>query len=167
MAGSWMIPATIGILGLMMGSKLVAQPPIGTAENDPRYGLLSPIPDHGGVPPIVDLLTSPAEGQIASRARSRQFTGQIRAIRRDYLGKIRVLQTRAQGIAQLREFTDPAAFMPLIRELTGEADDARLALLDHFATLGAPGQAALACPDRRPWRGWPSTITIRRFATRR
>ena len=67
----------------MMGSNVVAQPLIETAEDDPRYGILSPIPDHGGVRPIVDLLTSPTQGQIANRALSRQFTRQIRAIRHE------------------------------------------------------------------------------------
>ena len=144
MAGSWVTSATVvGMLG-WMGSGLVAQTETGSADHDPRYGILSPIPDRGGVPPIVDMLTSPSEGQLAFRARSRQFTQQIRAIRHKYLGKIRVLSLRAQGLAQLREFTDPAALMPLIRELTGEADDVRLGVLDHFAALGDDGQAALA-----------------------
>ncbi len=143
MARSWVTFATVvGMLGLM-GSGLVAQPEPGAADRDPRYGILSPIPDRGGVPPIVDMLTRPSEGQLALQARSRQFTRQIRAIRHEYLGKIKVPPVRAQGLAQLREFTDPTAFMPLIRELTGEADDVRLGLLDHFATLGDDGQAAL------------------------
>ncbi len=143
MAGSWVTFATVvGMLGFM-GSGLVAQTDTWSADHDPRYGILSPIPDRGGVPPIVDMLTRPSEGQLALRARSRQFTQQIRAIRHEYLGKIRVLPVRTQGLAQLREFTDPAAFMPLIRELTGEADDVRLGLLDHFATLGDDAQAAL------------------------
>ena len=143
MAGSWVTSATVvGMLG-WMGSGLVAQSETGAADHDPRYGILSPIPDRGGVPPIVDMLTSPSEGQLAFRARSRQFTQQIRAIRHEYLGKIRVPPVRAQGLAQLREFTDTAAFMPLIRELRGEADDVRLGLADHFATLGDDGQAAL------------------------
>ena len=143
MAGSWVTVATVvGMFGFM-GSGIVDQTDTAAAQHDPRYGILSPIPDRGGVPPIVDMLTSPSEGQLALRARSRQFTRQIRAIRHKYLGKIRVPPVRAQGLAQLREFTDPAAFMPLIRELTAEADDARLGLLDHFATLGDDGQAAL------------------------
>ncbi len=144
MAGSWVTFATVvGMLGLM-GSGLVAQTDTAAAQHDPRYGILSPIPDRGPVPPIVDMLTRPSEGQLAFRARSRQFTRQIRAIRHEYLGKVKVPPVRAQGLAELREFTDPAAFMPLIRELTGEADDVRLGLLDHFATLGDDGQAALA-----------------------
>ena len=143
MAGSWITFATvIGMLGLL-GSGLGAQTDTAPAEHDPRYGILSPIPDRGGVPPIVDMLTTPSEGQLALRARSRQFTRQIRAIRHKYLGKIKVPSLRAQGLAQLWEFTDPAAFMPLIRELTGETDDVRLGLLDHFATLGDDAQAAL------------------------
>ena len=142
MTGSWVTFATVvGMLGFM-GSDLVAQTDTAAAQHDPRYGILSPIPDRGSVPPIVDMLTRPTEGQLALRARSRQFTQQIRAIRHEYLGKIRVLPVRAQGLAELWEFTDPAAFMPLIRELTGEADDVRLGLLDHFATLGDDAQAA-------------------------
>ncbi len=143
MAGSWVIFATVaGTIGFM-GSGLVAQTDTAAAPHDPRYGILSPIPDRGGVPPIVDMLTHPSDGQLALRARSRQFTQQIRAIRHEYLGKIKIPPIRAQGLAELREFTDPAAFMPLIRELTGEADDVRLGLLDHFATLGDDAQAAL------------------------
>ncbi len=143
MARSWVTFATVvGMLGFM-GAGLVAQSETGSADHDPRYGILSPIPDRGGVPPIVDMLTRPSQGQLAFRARSRQFTQQIRAIRHEYLGKIKVAPIRAQGLAELREFTDPAAFMPLIRELTGEADDVRLGLLDHFATLGDDAQAAL------------------------
>ena len=143
MAGSWVTVATVvGMLGLI-GSGLAAQSETGTVDPDPRYGILSPIPDRGGVPPIVDMLTRPSEGQLALRARSRQFTQQIRAIRHEYLGKIKVPPIRAEGLTQLREFTDPAAFMPLIRELTGEADDVRVGVLDHFATLGDDGQAAL------------------------
>ena len=143
MAGSWVTFATVvGMLGFM-GSDPVAQTETVSANDDPRYGILSPIPDRGGVPPIVEMLIRPSQGQLAMRARSRQFTQQIRAIRHEYLGRIKVLPVRAQGLAQLREFTDPAAFMPLIRELTREADDVRLGLLDHFATLGDDAHAAL------------------------
>jgi hypothetical protein len=74
----------------------------------------------------------------------RQYAKQIRVIRYKYLGRKKVESIRAEGIEQLREFTDPAAFRPLIEELAREADDVRLAMLDHFAEQGDTGQAALA-----------------------
>ncbi len=113
-------------------------------QADPRYGLLSPIPDRGGVPPIVDLLTAPSPDELASRAASRRYAEQIRAIRHRCLGDVRVEELRRRGIEELTRLTDPDAFMPLVEELARERDDVRLAILDHFASCGEPGQAALA-----------------------
>ncbi len=113
-------------------------------QNDPRYGLLTPLPETGGVPPIVELLDGPTAAELTHRARAREYATQIRLIRRKYLGRKRVEAIRAVGIEQLREFTDPAAFRPLIEELAREDDDVRLAMLDHFAEQGDVGQAALA-----------------------
>ncbi|MHC4109274.1 MAG: hypothetical protein ACYSTY_14435, partial [Planctomycetota bacterium] len=86
-------------------------------QKDPRYGLLTPLPETGGVPPIVELLHGPTAAELAHRARVRQYAKQIRVIRHKYLGRKKVESIRAEGIEQLREFTDPAAFRPLIEEL--------------------------------------------------
>jgi hypothetical protein len=113
-------------------------------QTDPRYGFLSPIPDHGAVPPIVEAALQTSRQELEFRARSREYTRQIRRIRHEYLGEVRVRELRDQGIAELRTLDDPAAFKPLIDELQREADDVRLAVLDHFAGRGDEGQAALA-----------------------
>ena len=96
-------------------------------QTDPRYGLLTPIPDRGAVPPIVELALTPTPETLAFRARSREYAMQIRRIRHKHLGTIRVDEIRAEGIARLRELTDSAAFQPLIDELVRDAPRQRSA----------------------------------------
>ena len=105
---------------------------------------LAPIPDRGGVPAIVEIATRSAADERDFRRHAREHATRIRRIRHEYLGGMRVQELRNQGIDELRTFTDPAAFQPLIEELAREKDDVRLALLEHFAGQGDDGQAALA-----------------------
>ncbi len=142
--------AVLSVLSLLSS----AAPPADTAEaqepqhdwtrNDPRDGLLTPIPDHGAVPPIIELAARQTEDELAFRKRSRGYAVEIRRIRHEYLGRMRVAELRERGIHELRSLTDPAAFMPLIEELSDQKDDVRLAVLDHFSAQGDDGQAALA-----------------------
>lgn len=113
-------------------------------QTDPRYGLLTPLPENGGLPPIVDMLYGPTPQELDFRARSRDYAKQIGLIRHKHFGDKRVPEIRQAGLEQLREFTDPAAFRPMFEELRREDDEIRLALLDHFASQGELGQAALA-----------------------
>ncbi len=117
---------------------------LGWSPDDPPQGMLSPIPNHGAVPPIVEPAERSGDEELAFRRRSRELAGQIRRIRHDYLGPTRADALRAHGIDELRMLTDPAAFIPLIEELADEQDDVRLAVLDHLAAQGDDGQAALA-----------------------
>ncbi len=112
--------------------------------NDPRYGLLTPLPESGGVPHIVELMNSPSDAVLAHRARERGYARQIRDIRRKHFGSMRKKEIREEGLHQLSEFIDPASFKPMIEELSEEKDDVREAMLDHFASSGENGQAALA-----------------------
>lgn len=105
---------------------------------------LPELPAKGQLPPTRNKISEPAEGDIAFSAKQRNFRKQIQKIRRKHFGKIRVAKIRQQGLEQIMEFTDPAAFEPLIKELAKEADDIRLALLDHFSQQGDYGQGALA-----------------------
>ena len=105
---------------------------------------LSPVPDVGGLPAIYSKDYEPTAEELKQRAVVRDYGRQIRLIRHKHFGEIKIEQVRAQGIAQLVEFTDPAAFAPLIEELAREKDDVKLALLDHFGRQGDQGQAALA-----------------------
>jgi hypothetical protein len=106
--------------------------------------MLTPLPEKGNVPPIAGMLDGQQADALTARAQIRQYAKQVRQIRQKCFGEIKVEKVRQQGIQQIREFTDPAAFQPLINELAHEKDDVRLALLDHFAAHGEPGQGALA-----------------------
>jgi hypothetical protein len=110
----------------------------------PPVGLLTPIPETGMVPPIVGMLGATPGDDLRQRAEVRGYARQIRQLRQKYLGDMKNPKMRLEGIAQIVEFTDPAAFLPLIEELREEKDDVRLALLDHFAKCGDEGQGALA-----------------------
>jgi hypothetical protein len=114
------------------------------APRQPPVGLLTPIPENGNLPPILGMLDGPSESELRFRAAARKYAQQINVIRHKYFGPVRVQRIRDEGISQLREFTDPASFRPLITELAGEQDDVRLALVDHFANQRDMGQAALA-----------------------
>jgi hypothetical protein len=135
----------IALLGLLViAGSVVTLADEPWTQTDPRYGLLTPIPDRGAVPPIVEMAQRPTQQELDFLARSRDFSQQIRRIRRKHLGAMRVQALRDEGIAQLVELEDPAAFKPLIEELQREKDDVRLAIFDHFANQGDEGQAALA-----------------------
>lgn len=110
----------------------------------PPAGLLTPIPETGNLPPILGMLDGPTDSELRFRAAARKYAQQIRLLRHKYLGQIKVPSIRAEGIAQISEFTDPASFRPLLTELADEKDDVRLAVLNHLDAQGAPGQAALA-----------------------
>ena len=51
---------------------------------------------------------------------------------------------RAEGIRELQSITAPEAFLPMIERFHDDEDDVRRAMLEHFATQGDEGQAALA-----------------------
>ncbi|MHC5112806.1 MAG: HEAT repeat domain-containing protein [Planctomycetota bacterium] len=132
------------ILALAPAGVALAPPPKSVIPKDPRFGLLTPIPDRGAVPPIVSLLNAPSENELAWRSRARNYEKQIRGIRRVHFGRVRSERLRTEGLELLREFTDPAAFRPMIEVTAGESDDVRLAVLDHLRDSGDEGQAGLA-----------------------
>jgi hypothetical protein len=118
----------------------------GTVNDEPAPaagGLLTPLPETG-IPPLVHLVPGQRAEDLARRAEIRQYAQQIRQIRHRYLGPNRSAQLRAEGLAQLKEFTDPAAMVPLVQELRGMDDEVQLAVLDHLAASGDAGQGALA-----------------------
>ncbi|MHC4303650.1 MAG: HEAT repeat domain-containing protein, partial [Planctomycetota bacterium] len=135
--------ALLGTLAVALAASAQTQDSSTWSQTDPRYGFLSPIPDHGAVPPIVQTALRPTRQELDFRARVRDYARQIRRVRHEYLGEVRVQALRDQGIAELLKLQDPAAFKPLIEELQREKDDVRLAVFDHLAALGDEGQAAL------------------------
>jgi len=133
------MPALVTIL-----LALAVPPPAAAPAGDAQpVRLLSPLPDHGAVPPTVELPVVSAEEHQAFTRRQQELAREIRRIRHEHFGTTKAPAVRAAGIAQLSAMSDPAAFGPMIAELAGEDDDVRLAVLDHLAGQGDPGQAAL------------------------
>ncbi len=126
-------------------------PKVSAVKHDPKTappraapaGLLTPIAANGGLPAIYSKMYDITAEELRARARGRGYAKQIALIRHKHFGDIKVQAIRTKGIDELRQFTDSAAFRPMIEELAREADDVRLAMLDHFAMQGAEGQAAL------------------------
>lgn len=113
-------------------------------QSDPGdIELLSPLPDNGTVPPIVQW-NPEYEQELAYRARVRGYERQFKIIRHKYFGNRKLPSLRQQGFDELTEFTDPAAFKPMVRVLAREKDDVRLAVLDHLAQQDEDGMAVLA-----------------------
>lgn len=134
-------PTTRSEPGQPSGASVTRVDPATQPDRVP-VGLLTPIPSTG-VPPIHSKMYDLTAEQIKVRANARNYARQINQIRHRHFGSIRATGVRQEGLTQLQEFTDPAAFRPMIEELTREADDVRLAMLDHFARQGEEGQAAL------------------------
>ena len=139
------------LLASVLAAALLASSPAGPAGEDDRAVppdlapiLLNPIPPTGAVPGMVRGNEGDRRDEHYWRARYRDYVKQIRIIERRYLGERKSDTLRAQGFDELREFTDPAAFLPMIEELQDQSDDVRLFVLDHFGTQGADGQGALA-----------------------
>ena len=106
--------------------------------------LRRPLPNRCGVPWMEGADPSLTAARLSGSVASRRAKDELRSIRRRWLGQRRDPEMRAEGIARLGEFTEPAALLPMHEVLREEEDDVRLAMLDHFASLGSPGQAALA-----------------------
>lgn len=133
----------------------VSEPDPALAD-DPRFGLLNPIPATGGVPPIVAMLDRPAELLRARQAVMDRYRTEFRRLRREHFGSIRAAEIRAAGCARLREYADTLAFPPMIEVMSTEGADVRAALLAHLETQGDVGQAAIAWaaihPESEPMR---------------
>lgn len=122
-----------------------SQPASENPPAPPPPELLEPVPPAiDKIAPLADMSDEPTAEELNIRAQTRDYLRQIRLMKHQFLGSKRNPELRAQGIAQISEFTDPASFLPLIDELSREQDDVRTALLDHFAGQGEWGQAALA-----------------------
>jgi hypothetical protein len=107
--------------------------------------LLEPIPATiEEIPPLADMTGKPTAQELYVQSQARDYLRQIKLLKHQHFGNKKNEEIRAQGLEEIAEFTDPASFIPLIEELRDEQDDVRLTLLDHFATQGEWGQAALA-----------------------
>lgn len=113
-------------------------------REDPRYGLLTPLPETGGIPAIYDLMHGPREAELAHRAQVREYEMQFRLLKRHYFRSVRNPETVQQGLDELAEFTDPASFQPMLEVFADAPEPVRLAVFDHLAAQGDWGLAAIA-----------------------
>jgi hypothetical protein len=104
---------------------------------------LSPIPSKGPVPPMVEP-DAAIEQEHEIRAKRRQYERQVKTIANKHFGSVKVEAIRVEGLAKLKEFTDPASFRPMFEVVADEKDDVRLSVLDHFQSQGEGGHGALA-----------------------
>ena len=130
------------LVALGGGPAALAQSRPAEPPDDHRSGLLPPLPASGRVASIVGTREGATDPDFTIR--SRRYAARLRVLRHRHFGSMRAPEVRAAGLGELREFTDPAAFPPMIEELAREEDDVRLAVLDHFGQQGDDGQAALA-----------------------
>ncbi|MCI0629342.1 MAG: hypothetical protein L0Y44_01660 [Phycisphaerales bacterium] len=114
------------------------------APTSPKIDRLEPITAKAGLTRLYTRAYELTAEELKHRAAVREYGRQIRQIKHKHFGPIKAEKIRGEGIAQLSEFTDAAVFAPMIRELEREKDDVKLAMVDHFATQGEQGQAALA-----------------------
>ncbi len=113
-------------------------------QDDPRYGLLSPLPETGGIPAIYNMLHGPSEAELAHRAKAREYEKQFRLLKRDYFQSLKNEKAVRNGLAELAEFTDPAAFQPMLEVFADSPEPILLAIFDQLAAQGPYGLAALS-----------------------
>ncbi len=141
------LAATLMLLAATAVGLAGGSPPVETDDPAPAPatgGPWAPLPPSGQVPPIFEPRDVPRDSELTARATVREYERQLRQIRYRHFHRKRSAELRAEGIRQLQEFTDPAAFAPMIEVFAKDEDEIRLAMLEHFARQGEAGQAALA-----------------------
>ncbi len=125
-----------------------APPSALSAASTPPPSMPSSIPATGAVPTTPGSDGRFTDDVLAPIAHARDDASRIRQIRREYFANApsgeRAKARRAEGLAKLAAFTDPAAMVPMYAELRHESNDVVTAVLDHFQAQREPGQAALA-----------------------
>jgi len=131
-------------LPLALGQPCAAQTTGGSVLRRPETTLLYRlIPATGSVPLIYDSAKVEDREQLRLRADAREYSHQMVSLAHRSFKNARATEARSKGLVELTEFTDVAALRPMWDVLGGEAPDVVLGVLDHFATRGEAGQAAL------------------------
>jgi hypothetical protein len=65
----------VGALAVVVAEPAQTQDTSTWSQTDPRYGFLTPIPDHGAVPPIVQMALRPAPQELGSSGLDPATTG--------------------------------------------------------------------------------------------
>ena len=114
-----------------------------TAARPTSPSLVTPIPATGAVPPIADRAVLSVPRELAPGVSAREYERRAKALKASCFGG-RKGATRERGLTQLSDWTDPTSWPVLWRVMRAEADDVRLAVLDHLAAQGGLGEAQLA-----------------------
>lgn len=131
----------VGLLG--PGAACVAAQSSGFGVSQP-VTVLRRIPTTGAVPRMFDQSKCEDVGVLASRAEARGYLKQLQLLRkRHFEGRVRPA-VREEGLKQLREFTDPAAFRPMLTAFRESTPETLLDVYTLLASHGPEGQAALA-----------------------
>lgn len=138
-----LLPVALSLL-LATAPAASSDPPAASPARAIPENLLRPIPDRGSVPRIPGADPSLTSQRLQRRPEHRAAAAAIEAIRRRHFGSQRVESNRREGIDRLRDHRDAAALLAMHAALRREADDVRLAMLDHFERQGSAGQAALS-----------------------
>ncbi|MBL9118338.1 MAG: hypothetical protein JNL80_00305 [Phycisphaerae bacterium] len=105
------------------------------------------VPPPAGADPTYAREPLPRRGSVIDVA------ADIKRIKRQHFGSVRSQELRREGIERLKAFREPSSITAMYEELRAERDDVVLGMLDHVATLGESGQAALtwmAIMDENP-----------------
>lgn len=94
-------------------------------------------------PPATSVVST-TEAQREQIRQRMQIERELKKIRFDHFGSKGDAALRAKGIEQVKAYTTPLAFQPMIEILLGEKSDVRDTVLDHLAAQGDAGQGALA-----------------------
>ena len=105
--------------------------------------LVTRIPSTGAVPPIADRAVLNVPRELAPGVSAQEYERRAKALKASCFGG-RKGATRARGLTQLSDWTDPTSWPVLWRVMRAESDDVRLAVLDHLAVQGGLGEAQLA-----------------------
>lgn len=95
------------------------------------------------MPPIASRAVLNVPRELAPGVSAQEYERRAKALKASCFGG-RKGATRARGITQVSDWTDPTSWPVLWRVMRAEGDDVRLAVLDHLATQGGLGEAQLA-----------------------
>lgn len=89
-----------------------------------------------------------------ARKRKAEMERELKRIRLKHFGSIRKVEIRQEGIAKVRQYTDPLIYPALVKIFEKEKHDVRVAILDHLLDQNTPEAdvtiAWIAAFDRDP-----------------
>lgn len=85
--------------------------------------------------PMLNPDSPEARAYAAIQGERRRIERELRIIKRQHFGSMRVTEKREIGMRKLRGYTSQPAIMAMTDVFDDEGEDVRMALLDHFSTL--------------------------------